>query len=145
MPLQVLPKLGLELGLSEAFQILLLGLAAALLLGPAMLGDDGWLVRRVLANPLIVYAGTISYGIYLWHYPILRWVLDQNFVVTSSHPVLVAGAVIFVACILLGTASWYLVERPVLRLARSGMAIAGSRRLRLSRRPAVPVSSEACS
>jgi peptidoglycan/LPS O-acetylase OafA/YrhL len=143
MPLRILPKLGFELGVYEALQILLLGLAATLLLAPAMLGDARSLVRAVLANRAIVYLGTISYGIYLWHFPIAFWVTQADFVVTSSYPVLTAAAVIFPACLLLGTASWYLVERPIMRLARSGLAIAGSRRLRLPRRSAVTAPGEA--
>jgi peptidoglycan/LPS O-acetylase OafA/YrhL len=128
VPLELLARLHVGVGASEAVQTLLLGVAAALLLAPAMLGDTRAAVRWVLANRLIVYFGTISYGIYLYHYPLLRWVLEAHLVVTSSHPLLTAGVVLFAMVVAAATTSWYLVERPIMRLARSGIAISGARR-----------------
>jgi peptidoglycan/LPS O-acetylase OafA/YrhL len=110
-------------------QVVLLGLAAALLLAPATLGDDRRPVRVALSNRAMVYAGTISYGIYLYHYPLVRSLLDAGFVLDSGHPVLVAGVLVLLGCVVLASASWYLVERPLMRRARSGIAIAGRRRL----------------
>jgi peptidoglycan/LPS O-acetylase OafA/YrhL len=35
------------------------------------------MLSRVLAAGWIVYLGRISYGIYLWHFPILRWLMES--------------------------------------------------------------------
>jgi peptidoglycan/LPS O-acetylase OafA/YrhL len=141
MPLKVLPKLGLGLGLYEAGQVFLLGLAATLLLAPAMLADGKRVVRTVMANRAIVYAGTISYGIYLYHYPVMRWFLEADFVIDKPHPLLIASALALAACIALGSASWYLVERPLMRRARSVKALVAARPGR-ERRTALVAPSE---
>ena len=53
------------------------------LLLPAIFGDQRrGVVRRVLANPIPLYLGLISYGIYLWHYAIFvqldRWAFTRD-------------------------------------------------------------------
>ena len=63
----------------------------------------------------IVYLGTISYGLYLYHYPILlrgysitiRLGVDRLWIA----PWLIAALSVAVA-----SGSWYLIERPILRL-----------------------------
>lgn len=53
-------------------------IGAALVVGAAAQGQLGKL-ERALSNPVAVYLGKLSYGIYLWHYPIavaLRPTLD---------------------------------------------------------------------
>jgi len=87
--------------------------AAAMFVLPGFLGTDGWGVwRRFLASPLMVYLGTLSYGIFLWHLFVLE---------TASHlfgipgfsgwfwllwPLTVAGTV---AC---AHVSYVVIERP---------------------------------
>lgn len=67
--------------------------------------------RRLLAVPL--YLGKISYGIYLWHLPVLLLLARH----TELAP-LTAMGVALVATIALASASWHGIERPLLR--RSG-------------------------
>jgi peptidoglycan/LPS O-acetylase OafA/YrhL len=87
-----------------------LGLVAFLLVLPAVFGSGagGW-PRRVLGHPLMQWLGLISYGIFLWHLAIalelgaeLGWL-----------PTLLGTLVLSVA---VAAASYYLVERPILRL-----------------------------
>ena len=95
----------------------LFGLFAFFLLLPAVFGDDrgGW-PRRILANRLLAWLGLISYGIYLWHLSLMIWLEDQGateWIGELQFPVLLLSAVAFaVAC---AAASYYLVERPLLR------------------------------
>ena len=39
-------------------------------------------------NPVLVYIGKISYGIYLWHYPVMRYLASED---QGWHVVLIAG------------------------------------------------------
>jgi peptidoglycan/LPS O-acetylase OafA/YrhL len=98
----------------------LYGLVAVGLLAPAVFGADrvhG--VRRVLAVPALAWLGTISFGIYLWHWPVLmqlsRWGLGTW---TPVQPYLRWGISALVLSVALGALSYYLIERPALSLKR---------------------------
>jgi peptidoglycan/LPS O-acetylase OafA/YrhL len=67
-------------------------------------------VARVLSVPALVWLGTISYGIYLWHFPVFVY-LDAGR--TGVHGVLLV-AVRSAATVVVAAASFYFVERPVL-------------------------------
>ena len=89
------------------------GAIAALLLLPAIFGDHlGGLPRRVLSHPVMAWLGLISYGIFLWHYVITRQ-LGGPGANLDPGPLLVATLAISIPC---AAASYYLVERPLLRL-----------------------------
>ena len=87
---------------------------------PAIFGAarEGF-VRRVLGSRPIVYVGLISYGFYLWHWAVLRELykrdLDGRIALGSS---LEWYAVALVGALVLGSLSYYLVERPALSLKR---------------------------
>jgi peptidoglycan/LPS O-acetylase OafA/YrhL len=91
-------------------------LAFGLLL-PAVFGDPGrGLVRRLLANRVLLWIGLVSYGVYLWHVVIQRK-LDDLGVLDSLGGfgyIVVALAVTLVVA----AASFYGVERHALRLSR---------------------------
>lgn len=102
--------------LSKAQQVvhhLVFGLVAFLLLLPAVFGDQrGGVPRRILANPVLAWIGLISYGIFLWHFAIaskfVRGELDLPYV-----PSLIAITILSIA---VAAVSYYLIERPILRL-----------------------------
>jgi peptidoglycan/LPS O-acetylase OafA/YrhL len=54
---------------TQAIGLSLSGLAAAWIVLAAL--DDGWFAR-VLSHRLVAYVGLISYGWYLWHYPLIQ-------------------------------------------------------------------------
>ena len=91
---------------------LLVALAVALLLFCVVTAQRGSLARA-LANPVFVYLGTISYGLYLWHFPLYS-LLDAGRMHLYALPLL---AVRMSATVVVATASYYLVERPI-RLGR---------------------------
>jgi peptidoglycan/LPS O-acetylase OafA/YrhL len=76
---------------------------------------DGGFIRRVLRSRPAVYLGLVSYGIYLWHWFLLRIVAEWlhwplyhgNWVVVLA---LTLPIVVFAASV-----SWFGLERPVLR------------------------------
>jgi peptidoglycan/LPS O-acetylase OafA/YrhL len=97
----------------------LIEVIAASLVLPAMFGNPArGLVRRLLRNRVLLYLGMISYGIYLWHFAVLlqldRWGFGSA---VGDTTVLWFGAAIAIS-VLLATLSFYLVERPFLRLKR---------------------------
>ena len=72
---------------------------------------------RVVGGAALAAMGTISYGFYLWHVPVL--------IVLRGHGLLpldpVLGPLVALApALALATLSWHLVERPILRRARRG-------------------------
>jgi peptidoglycan/LPS O-acetylase OafA/YrhL len=103
------------------FRHMLNSLIAVAVLIPAVFGDarEG-LVRRLLGNRALVYLGLISYGFYLYHWAVLeqllRWKLEGRIGFLTSYVswfgVALAGAAV------LGSLSYYLVERPALSLKR---------------------------
>ena len=67
---------------------------------------------RVLGGTLLVGMGTISYGFYLWHVPVLMVLRGHELL--PMDPVL-GSLVAFVPSVGLATLSWFALERPVLR------------------------------
>jgi peptidoglycan/LPS O-acetylase OafA/YrhL len=82
--------------------------AAAIILGAVCV--TGGPIARVLSVRPLVWMGTVSYGAYLWHYPVFIE-LDSSRTGTGGASLL---AIRMVATFALATASYYLVERPVL-------------------------------
>jgi peptidoglycan/LPS O-acetylase OafA/YrhL len=88
-------------------------LVAGLLMAPTVLGrnESGWL-PRLLTNRVFAWLGLVSYGIFLWHLAI-----GMRFGAFSQHhltfwPLL---AVMLAITIPIAAASYYLLERPLLR------------------------------
>jgi peptidoglycan/LPS O-acetylase OafA/YrhL len=67
-------------------------------------------VGRVLSLRPMVWMGTVSYGAYLWHYPVFVY-LDPSRTGLSGLSLL---AVRFASTFALAAASYYLIERPVM-------------------------------
>jgi peptidoglycan/LPS O-acetylase OafA/YrhL len=95
------------------------GAVSFLLVLPAVWGDRlGGLPRRFLRLRAMAWLGLVSYGLFLWHG---RW--TQYFIEKGAGgwlPQIGSGFVVMLACVLacsLATAgaSYYLVERPILR------------------------------
>jgi peptidoglycan/LPS O-acetylase OafA/YrhL len=104
------------------------GLASGLLLAPAVFSDSSRIVRLVLCGPAIVFIGTVSYGIYLWHFTVLAWLDQSTIVLTAKYPELTLGALVSSVSLALATASWYLIEKPLMRRAHSVKAFRRVRR-----------------
>lgn len=90
-----------------------------LILAPICLGRplgsiDGWLAWRPLR-----YLGRVSYGIYLWHLVVLAYIHAHRFDSPwFNGPFGLSVALTFLGAVVFATASWYLVERPSVRLER---------------------------
>jgi peptidoglycan/LPS O-acetylase OafA/YrhL len=74
-------------------------------------------IRRLLGHPLALWLGAISYGIFLYHDPFLDWLIARGFLDSAPGlPYLDLMVVVVGGAILMGAASYYLIERPFLRL-----------------------------
>ena len=95
---------------------ILYGLIAVAFCLPCMLGrlDPRSIPHRVLTWAPIAWLGLISYGIFLWHHPLTeKFVGVQDWVPQGSF--VLYTLVVAAAATVCATASYYLVERPLLR------------------------------
>jgi peptidoglycan/LPS O-acetylase OafA/YrhL len=109
-------------------QLLLQTLIAVCVVAPAVIVPTdrrSWSLRAIASRPL-AYIGMLSYGIYLWHYAVLEWLVKRlgcNPAGLTSCPATVHWSFVKVSLaaiplsIAAGALSWYLVERPMIRLA----------------------------
>ncbi|HET6379509.1 MAG TPA: acyltransferase family protein [candidate division Zixibacteria bacterium] len=88
-------------------------LATAVLIGGL---EGGGRLGRLLSLRPLVAIGLISYGLYLWHWPVILAVNELLGATSALGPAAVAVAV----TLILSTASYVLVERPIRRDARIG-------------------------
>lgn len=87
------------------------------LLLPAVFGDpDRGLVRRLLANRALLWVGIVSYGLYLWHVALLRTMTDAGWL--DDLGLVWFGVAGLAISLIVAAASFYLIERPALRLGR---------------------------
>lgn len=95
--------------LTDAWGIYLITPAAigsAAVIAWATNGQPG-LVHKALATRPLVYVGRISYGMYLWHYPVA--------ILFRQEQAWAQLVVVFGGTVLIATVSWFLVERRFLR------------------------------
>ena len=90
--------------------LIVVAVAAVLVVAPVAL-DQGGPVARVLAWRPLVWLGAISYGVYLWHWPIFL-AINGELTGWSGWPLF---AVRCAATLVVATGSWWLLEQPIRR------------------------------
>jgi peptidoglycan/LPS O-acetylase OafA/YrhL len=107
-----------DLGAAAGFATVI----AALVIGTGT--GVSWLGRRPFA-----WFGQISYGFYLWHIPLIVWARGHGLL---GGPAPLDLAIILPAATVLGAASWYLIELPLMkraaRFSKRGRISAGHER-----------------
>lgn len=102
-------------------QYFFFGIVSVLILAPAVFADlRRGIATRVLAHPVLIRLGLISYGIFLWHYPVMVWLIDRgvlDWVPSARFTVLSLST--FLVTVLLSEITHRLVERPLMRWSRS--------------------------
>jgi peptidoglycan/LPS O-acetylase OafA/YrhL len=95
---------------------LLYGLIAVAIAAPATIAvlSPSALPHRLLTLKPVAWLGLVSYGIFLWHHPLTeQFIRVQDW--TSHGSYFVYTGVVFVVATACAAASYYLVERPLLR------------------------------
>lgn len=93
----------------------LYGLIAVFLLLPGFLGrwgdDSTW--ARTLRSPVVVYLGTISYGVFLWHLVLLRFVQNALGLEIFGGGFWIVWTLVVIVTIAFASVSWFAIERPL--------------------------------
>jgi peptidoglycan/LPS O-acetylase OafA/YrhL len=87
----------------------LIGIALMAALVVTAAAHPGTLVSRVLALRPLVWIGTISYGIYLFHWPLFLWI-DEARTGLAGWPLFALRMAVTIA---LAWASWRFIEAPI--------------------------------
>lgn len=90
--------------------LIVVAVAAAAVIVPTALDQDGPVARVLEVRPL-VWLGVISYGVYLWHWPIFL-VLNGERTGWAGYPLFAARCAATLGAAAL---SWWLIEQPVRR------------------------------
>lgn len=73
-----------------------------------------WICRWILGNPVCVFLGTISYSVYLWHFPIMK--ATKAYLFVDSYPENMQYLLIsFPLVIIVSALSYQFVEAPAMR------------------------------
>jgi peptidoglycan/LPS O-acetylase OafA/YrhL len=105
------------LGRHELYTLVGIGLVL-----PAIFADPGrGVAGRLLSNRVLAYLGLISYAMYLYHLAVLkqvdRW-LGEPMDAALGVRLITYGVLGLLITVAIASASYYLVERPALRLRR---------------------------
>ena len=79
------------------------------------------IIRRFLKIKWLVWIGSVSYGLYLWHYPIYRMLSAMGF---SPFIVIVIGILMTFA---IAACSYYLLEKPILKFKEGFLGVVSTK------------------
>ena len=91
------------------------GLCIAAIVLAAALGTR--ISNVLLANPVLLFLGIVSYSLYLWHFPIIKWLSRQHLpAIVDGYPFFNIVAWSVLPVLLVSALSYWLVERPFLKI-----------------------------
>lgn len=73
---------------------------------------NGTFMPALFENPLLVYLGTISYGLYVFHFPIL-WLVYSTM---HGFPVIVLASTTLLITVIISTVSYEFMEKRCINL-----------------------------
>jgi len=92
-----------------SYGLMLTGVSSAVIILYVLVNSNG-LLSSLLRFPFLVYTGKISYGLYIWHWPIFNYLHSHTQLQTGTKAVI--G---IIASYAVSALSYYLVERPLLK------------------------------
>jgi peptidoglycan/LPS O-acetylase OafA/YrhL len=126
----VLPLLPLR-ALTQIAYVGLIDLMGLCVVLPAVFGNQRrGAGRRILSAGPMVFLGAVSYGIYLWHVPLMDKMISLN-VFGSSSPgppqanFFEIAALTLVLSVAVAAVSWYLLEKPLIRFSQHRHSVSG--------------------
>ena len=90
--------------------------ASPLIVLPALSATPSGVTGRILSFKPLLWLGTISYGIYLYHVTIMAWLVDHHGTELGPSPWLSLSAVSLGVTIVAAAGSWYVLESQALKL-----------------------------
>lgn len=97
----------------------LMAVACGLLLASVVLpggrSTARWRLVRTLEYRPIVFVGVVSYSLFLWHEPLIRWVTARGWTLDGTAGFFVNLAIVGAAALLLSALTYHFVELPALR------------------------------
>ena len=95
---------------------ILLTLAAVLVFLPAVANAPA--AAKLLGTRWMRWSGLVSYGVFLWHFPIAAWFSQNDYVLATPFPLVTLWICTIIAAHCAAAFSYYVVERPFLGLKR---------------------------
>lgn len=86
-------------------------LLTAIIVVDIMLNDKST-IKRMLTTKALVWVGSISYGLYLWHYPIYRAMFSLK--ITGFFVITIGSLITFSVA----TVSYHFIEKPILKIKK---------------------------
>ena len=75
--------------------------------------SSGRVIDQVLGNPAVCWIGSVSFGMYLWHWAVIL-LLDDRWPTLHSAPPWLRTLLIGGISVAVGAISWYFIEKPAI-------------------------------
>lgn len=72
-------------------------------------GNKAWINKNILAHPILVYIGLISFPLYLWHWPLLTFVR----IIETQPPSVLVRVIAIALAFVLAWLTYLFIEKPI--------------------------------
>ncbi len=113
----IVPLFPDQIWIQGIFANLLFSFVAVMIVAPSVTDSYKGVIKWILENPLVIHIGKISYGLYLYHLfmpDLYNYLLSLGYFTGNTDNF--RYAFYFVACFVIAEFSWFVVERPILKL-----------------------------